>query len=215
MDFLRDDGVPHQAVGRLSHQDLPWSGSLFQPGRHVHGIPDDQRLAAAGRPGHDFSRVDSGPGGDPHPPGPLELVVQRVEGLPHLDPCPHRSESVILVKSGDPEDCHHRIAYEFLDGSSMPLDHQFHLFEIPRHDSAERFGVEVLAKDGGAGHVRKERGHDLAGLGPGGRLPGAHDTAASVLPLVHGMHPASEFRTSPFGEFCSPDGKKGNPLAAT
>ena len=60
----------------------------------------------------------------------LELVVHRRERVAHPVGGADGPQRVILVQPRDPEDRHHRVPDELLDGAPVALDHGSHLVEV-------------------------------------------------------------------------------------
>ncbi len=85
------DGIPHQPVRQIAQQDLPRGRGLLQSGRNVDRVPGHQVLAGPGVTRHDLAGVHPDPGGQGDTPGPVQLVVELRQRLPHLRGGPDRS----------------------------------------------------------------------------------------------------------------------------
>jgi len=157
-------GRASEAIGLLADQGLARGGGLLQPGRGVHGVPGGQPLAGGRVAGHDLAGVHAGSGGDGDTEVPLQLLVQRVQGLPHVRRGPQGPEGVVLVEHRHAEHGHHGIADELLDGPPVALHHRLDPVEVPPHDPAEGLRVEALPHVGGPRHVGEQDGHGLADL---------------------------------------------------
>ncbi len=145
-DRLHLDRILHQPIGRLAEEDLAWRSGLLQSGGDVHRVARHETLAGGRVAGNDFTGVHPDPSRDPDAVLAFELEVERLQRLPHAGGGPDRAQRVVLVQPGDPEDGHHRIADELLDGPAVSFDHGRHLVEVPTHDAAERFGIQPLAE---------------------------------------------------------------------
>ena len=116
-------------------------------------------------PAIDLARVHAGARDDRHAPRALELLVQRLQALPHLQRGADGAQGVVLVQLRDAEDGHHRIADELLDHAAVTLDDDLHLVEVPGDEPAQRLRVELLPEAHRVGYVGEEHGHDLPHLG--------------------------------------------------
>ena len=132
-------------VGRAD-QDLAGCRRLLQAGGDVDRIARHERLSGGGVARDDVAGVHADPRRDRHAAVAFELLVQGCEGVAHLDRGPDRPERVVLVDGGYPEDRHHGVADVLLDGAAVALEHRPHLLEEPRHQTAERFRIELLAE---------------------------------------------------------------------
>ena len=79
-------------------------------------------------------------------PALLELDVQHLEPLLHLERAADGAQGVVLVGGRHPEDGHDRVADELLDGAAVTLEGGAHLLEVAGDHLAERLGVEPLAE---------------------------------------------------------------------
>src|SRR6185369_15967723 len=129
--------------------------------------------AAAARPrvaDHDLARVDA----DAHLELQAALLAERrVEPrqlAAHVDGRPNRTQGVVLMERGYPEDRDHRVADELLDRAAVALEDLAHRLEEAAHDRPQRFGVQALAEIGGAGDVGEDDRDHLARLAAGLRL---------------------------------------------
>src|SRR5206468_9946052 len=103
---LEPPGVPDQAAGELSDDDLPGRRKLLEPRRHAHRVPGDQPLlrALAGR--EHLARLDPDPNG--------EAIVEAGDRGPDLERGPSSTERVVLVRDGHAERGHDRVPRELL-----------------------------------------------------------------------------------------------------
>ena len=86
----------------------PGLGRLLEPGGDVDGVAGDERAAFARAAGDDLARVDA----DPKLERPVE---ERLEPALHRERGVQRPLGVVLVRLGDAEDGHDRVAGELLD----------------------------------------------------------------------------------------------------
>ena len=140
----------------------------------VTGSPVTSRLPTGAVPGHDLAGIDADADPDPDPELLLELFVQPGQGKAKIGRGADGAQRVVFVQLRDPEDGHHRITDELLEGAAMALEDRSHRIEVPRHDLPERLGIESLAKSRPVGDVGEEDGNRAAadghvlslGLGP-------------------------------------------------
>ena len=185
LDRLCGHRLPGEAVRQLADEHLPRSGRLLQPGRDVHGIAADERLARARVAGDHLAGVDSDAKPDPRAEPALELVVQGLQPPEHLRRGPDGAQRIVLVGDGDAEDGHDRIADELLHGARVALDHHPHLVEVSKHHLAHGLCLEPLAEGGRAAHVAEEDRDRLPplrrGFREGAPAPSAEAKALGVL----------------------------------
>jgi hypothetical protein len=181
------DGILHEPVRALAQQDLAWSRGLLEASGDVHRVAGHQALAARRIAGDDLARVHTDPRREPDAVVAFEVVVQRLERLPHVVRCPNGSQRIVFVELRDPEHRHHGVADELLDRTAVPFDHGRHLIEVSAHDTAERFGIEAFAEGRRAGDIGEHDRHDLAdlrgafGLGQGRGAVLAESSSVRVL----------------------------------
>ena len=100
----------------------------------------------------------------------------------------HGAQRVVLVRDGDPEDRHHRVADELLHRAAVTLEDDAQILEVAAHACAQRLGVRRLAERGRADEVAEEHGDDLAllarGLSRSGQLGSARAAEARVAPVL-------------------------------
>ena len=101
----------------------------------------------------------------PDPELLLELFVQPGQGKAKIGRGADGAQRVVFVQLRDPEDGHHRIADELLEGAAVALEDRSHRIEVPRHDLSERLGIESLAKRRPVGDVGEEDGNRAAADG--------------------------------------------------
>ena len=155
---LDADCVANEGVGLCADQDLSRTRRLLEPGGDVHGVTGHEGLALAAD--DDLARVDPDPC--------LETV--RGDRIAHLRRRAHGAQRIVLVRDRDPEDGHHRVADELLDGSPMSLENRAEILEIPAHTGAQGFRIRRLAERGRPDEVAEEDRDDLALLAHGRSL---------------------------------------------
>ena len=108
----------------------------------------------------------------------------------HLERGANGAQRVVLVRDGDPEDGHHRVADELLDGAAVTLEDRAKILEVAPHPCAQRLGIRRLAERRRTDEVAEEDGDDLAllarGLGRHERRP----TCAAEARVVRVLTPA-------------------------
>jgi len=95
-------------------------------------------------------------------PTAIDFLIEDAEALAHLRNGSDGAQGVVFVNRWNPEHGHDRVADEFLNRSSMPLENALHFLEIPRHEVPKGFGIESLAKLRGANQIREHDGNRLA-----------------------------------------------------
>ena len=112
---------------------------------------------------------------------------------------------VVLMRRGDAEHRHHRVADELLHRAAVPLDRLRHGVEVAHHDAPERLGVQALAERRGARHVAEDDGDGLAYLGGRRGLSEPFPTrVAEAGPL--GVLDAARRAGKPWPDECSATG---------
>ncbi len=94
----------------------------------------------------------------------VERRVQCRERVLHLQRGAGRPQGVVLVKDGQAEDGHHRIADEFLHGPAVVLEDRPDGVEVARHHGPQRLGARAAAVLHGGPGVREDQRHGLAPL---------------------------------------------------
>ena len=156
------DRPAHQPFGRLAEQHLVGIGGLLEPRGDVHRVARDQRLARAD---HDLARVRAHPACHPHVAGRVEVAAELDQRRAHLLGCAHRPQGVVLVQVRQPEDRHHRVADELLNGAAVPLHGRAHAGVVCRHHASEHLRVEPIAERRRPDQVAEEHGHRPPRLG--------------------------------------------------
>ncbi len=154
--LLEGDGTVGRAVGRLVDEDPVGRGGGLQAGGGVDNV--------AG--GHAFAR--------------LGARVQRDEGLARGDPDPHLEVArflgplsdrkcgadgalgVVLVRGRRPEERHHSVADELLDGAAVPLELVSQALVVRTEDGLHVLRVQRFGARGEPDEVGKEHGHHFA-----------------------------------------------------
>jgi hypothetical protein len=174
-----DDGCLDEAVRRFADQDLARFCRLLEAGGRVDGVAGHERMTLRRIGGDYLAGVDAGARLKLDAPCALELLVQVMQHLSHLDGGAHGTQGVVFVDAWHAENRHDGIADELLDDASVALDHRPNLREVPRHDLADRFGVERRGEPRRLHDVGEDDRDDLAGFGRGCR-PRAEGRAAGL-----------------------------------
>jgi hypothetical protein len=165
--LLDTNGVPHEALRLAADQNLARARRLLEPLGDVNGVAGHEPLTGCGVARDDLAGVDAEADLEPDPQSALELVVQALELVSHLDGCRNRTKRIIFVHRRNAEHGHDRVADELLHRAAVPLDHGAHLIEVAPHGAAKRFRIEALAQCGGARDVGEDDRDDLSHLAPG------------------------------------------------
>src|SRR6266508_4548551 len=203
LDRLGEYGIPYESVRRVADQDLAGARRRREPLRQGDRVPGGKGLPLGRIAGDDLAGVDSRADGELDPVLAAQLFVQAPERLAQLRGRPDCAQSVVFVHDRDPEDGHHGVADELLDGATVALEHEAHLDEVARDDAAVGLGVELLAERGRVDDVREDDRHGLPHLARGGgllqgRATGAAESRARGVRLATagtGGHVLSECRT--------------------
>ena len=140
------DSVSHETVCLLSDQDLARLGGFLETLGDVDRLSRHEEMALRVVSGDHFAGVDADPGGEPDAPGALELIVENVECLAHLDCGPDGAQGVVLVQDRNAEDGHDGIADVLLDYPAMTLDDPAHLAEVACQEISVRLWIELPAQ---------------------------------------------------------------------
>ena len=163
--WLEHDGVLDEAPRGLTDEDLSGSRRFLEPLRGRDRISGDEPLPTGAVPGHDLAGIDADADPDPDSELLLELFVQPGEGKAKIGRGADGAQRVVFVQLRDPEDGHHRITDELLEGAAVALEDRSHRIEVPRHDLSERLGIESLAESRPVGDVGEEDGNRAAADG--------------------------------------------------
>ena len=90
-----------------------------------------------------------------------ELRVQLLEPPTHSECGPQRTGRVVLVRDGDAESRHHRVADELLDRSAFGFDLVAHRVRERLEDVLQVLGVELFSERRRPGEIREEHGDEL------------------------------------------------------
>ena len=164
LDRLGVDGRMREAVRRLAQQDLPGLGCLLEAGRDVDSVAGHEALVEAGLAGDDLSGVDPDPRRDPHSDRALEVVVEAIQGDPHVRCRADRAQGVVFVDLRDAEHRHHGVADVLLDDAAVKRDDTCHLVEVPEHQMPDGLRVERLCERCRVRDVAEQHGDRLAEL---------------------------------------------------
>ena len=135
-----------QAPGERADDDLVRIGSRFE----LRGDPDrlagDEALARIRRGRDDLAGLD--PDADLEPDLVLlrELLVERRDPDADVERGARGTQRVVLVRDGDAERGHDRVARVLLHGAAMSRDRRRHSLEVAPQDGAERLRIERLRK---------------------------------------------------------------------
>ncbi len=186
LNRLHLHGIPDQAIGGFSDQDLTLGRGLLQTGGNVHGVAGDQPLPAGDIARDHFPSVHSGPVGQPHPPAPLKLLVDLGQRLAHLVGGSDRPQGVVFMRPRQPEDGHDGVTDVLLHGPAVALQDLLHSSEVVSQDFPKRLRVEALPQAGRALEVTEDDGDRLARL-LGGQLDRKLRTAEPAQPEAVGV----------------------------
>ena len=153
LDRLDTDGISNEDARLGADEDLAGAGRLLEPRSDVDRVAGDERLALAAD--DDLARVDADP----------RLQVVLGDRSAHLRRGANRAERVVLVRSRNAEDRHHRVADELLDGTAVAFDDPPEVFEVAAHARAQCLRVGRLPEGSRAHEVTEENRDDLSLLG--------------------------------------------------
>jgi hypothetical protein len=149
LDGLDAYRVADEEAGLGADEHLAWLGGLLEPCSHVDRIARHESLALAAD--HDLAGVDA------------DARLQPVLGDrgAHLRGGARRAQRIVLVRDGDPEHRHHRVADELLDPAAVALDDRAQVVEVALHSRAQRLWVCRLAECRRAHEIGEHHSHDL------------------------------------------------------
>ena len=151
-DGLQTDGIAYEEPRLSADEHLAGCRRLFEAGGDVHRVARDERLALSAD--HDLAGIHADAGIEP----------MRGHRFLHLRGRAYSPKCVVLVRDGDAEDGHDRIADELLDCASVPLEDCAQVLEVTAHTGAERLGIRRFAESRRADEVAEENSDHLAGL---------------------------------------------------
>ena len=170
-DRLGLDGVRDEPVGVAAEQDLARPRRLLEPRRDVDRVAGGERAAGDGRAGHRLAGVEPDPDRELDAARAAQLLVQLGHPSRMSSARPDRAQRVVLVRDGDPEHRHQRVADVALDRAAVALDGLAHGGEPALHRPAQRLVVDALAQLGRADDVGEHDRDDLAPLARGRQRP--------------------------------------------
>ena len=180
-DRLDIDPVARKAVGQRPDDDLATTSRLLEPSRRVDRVAGDQPLPGAGVAGDDLAGVHPDVVVQLHAPRRAELVIQGRQRRLHREGRPERTQGVVLVADRQAEDGHDRVADEFLDGPTMPVQGDPHGLEIAGHDLLERLRVGRPTRQRHGLRIGEHDRHGLAAVADGDRRA-QHGPAHPAVP---------------------------------
>src|SRR4029450_12073463 len=107
-------GAPRGALRLAPDQDLARPRRLLEPLGHVNGVAGNEPLTGCGVARDDLTGVGAETDLEPDPEAALELVVQVLELLSHLDGCRNRTKRIVFVQRRNDDHGHDRVADERL-----------------------------------------------------------------------------------------------------
>jgi hypothetical protein len=140
----------------LVHEDAVYGGRRLEPRGSVDHVARRHSLAFRGTSSEGDQRL---PGRDADPDFELPFFdecVANCEGRTHC------SFWVVLVRSRCPEDRHHRVADELLDGPAAALELGPHAAVVRSENPPHVFGVHALDARREPDEIAEEAGDDLA-----------------------------------------------------
>jgi hypothetical protein len=150
LDRLDRDCFPDKPIGLLADQDLPGSGGLLEPSRHVDRVPKHDRIAARERITTSLGARDhlAGVHPDPHrdqdAEPALQIEVEPPDPLLDLESRAASPQRIVLVSLGYPEHPHNRVADELLHTATVALERRARLIEIRAHQTVDSLRVDPL-----------------------------------------------------------------------
>jgi hypothetical protein len=160
IDSLDLDRVASELERRVAEDDLAGLRSLLQSGGHVHGVAGNERVT---RPCHDLACVDAY----------ARVQAKLDDGFAELHRRAQSAQRIVLMEHGYAEDGHHGVADELLDGAAVALERGPRTLEVPRLESPQSLGVELVAGARVSREVAEDDGDDLADV-PCGFVAGRH-----------------------------------------
>ena len=144
------------AVGLLADQHTVERRRRLQAGRRIDDVAGCHRLTLT-RPGGEGDQSLSGVDGDPN----LQLVPLLHRPVANCECCANPALGIVLVRHRCTEQCHDRIADEFLDRSSEALELAPHVRVVRAEQCLHILRVETLRACREPDEVDEEHGDDL------------------------------------------------------
>ena len=188
VDRLGRDRVADDPFRGAVEEDLARPGVLLEPGREVHRRPHHERLARAPIARDHGPCRDARADREPHVPSLAEVGVRGVDHASHVPRRADGAQGVVLVRSGEAEDGHDRVADELLDVAAVTTHGGPCRPVVVAHHAMERFGVDPMRQVRGAGEIDEQDRHQTTGFGwlRDVHRPPARQAESSVLGVVRG-----------------------------
>ena len=114
------DGVADEPVGEVADQDVARGGRLLEAGRDVHRVARDEPLTGGRVAGDDLAGVDADADCEPDAPAPVRARRSARASAARMSAAARTARSASSSWTvGQPEDGHHGVADELLDGAAV------------------------------------------------------------------------------------------------
>ena len=137
---LHPGGVTHQAMGQLTDKDVARGGRLLEARCGVDGVAGYEPLTEVGVARDHLAGIHADLHLHSAARRACKASIQAGKGSLHLKGRAGGPKRVVLVKDRQPEDRHHRVADELLDGGAVLLQDPPHEVEVVGHRGAGGLG---------------------------------------------------------------------------
>ena len=149
---------PDEVMGSFAQQDLAGGCRLLESRGHVHGVAGHRGARTGPLGGDDLAGIDADSHRQEDAKLGLQAVVQRLQGVAHLERSSDGTKSIVLVDERHAKDGRDCITDDQLDRPAMPLENCPHLPEAEVQRLPPGFWIEGFVRESRSAHVRDERG---------------------------------------------------------
>ena len=146
--------------GACADEDLAGRSRLLEPCGDVDRVPGDEEIPPR------LARCDDLAGVEPDPQGERRRDWIGGHGFTEREGGAERAIGIVVVRLGDAEDRHDRVADELLDGPAAVTDHARGGGVIGGHDRPDVLGIAGVGERGRARDVGEQDRDDAALLHP-------------------------------------------------
>ena len=145
---------PDEVMGSFAQQDLAGGCRLLESRGHVHGVAGHRGARTGPLGGDDLAGIDADSHRQEDAKLGLQAVVQRLQGVAHLERSSDGTKSIVLVDERHAKDGRDCITDDQLDRPAMPLENCPHLLEAAVQRLPPGLWIEGFVRERRSAHVR-------------------------------------------------------------